>query len=290
MQWYTKPEPEQVIGWTIVYVILIYCILWFCTEVIPDIDIQSETYRSLFSRGNTHNTTWLPLGNYIFYVLMNITGFIYINVSNLNFGRKSVFYSRTHSYTHFYMNIWISAVTFFLCHNVCLQSVHGLTNTHDGQLLSKSSTFEYNLDYWVPGFIIGLQYTHLDVNALRKFSLSPEFIAKWGFSEWTFLSFTIIGLGLLLYQCMQYWITIDLLFDVSIVFLSQLVLLALVTFITSRYGYIFHLHHYLVAMVLQSVLGVQVPFMTFVCGLMNGTMVEGGARWGYDPIWEIPKP
>jgi len=168
VQWYTPPGPVHVIGWAIVYVTLIYLILWFCTEVIPDIDINSEFYRSLFSRGNTHDTTWLPLGNYIFYMLMNITGFIYINVSNLNFGRKSVFWSRTHTTDDFYTNILVSLVTFFLCHNVGLQSAHGLINTQDGgQILSKGTVFEYNFDYWVPGYILGLQYTHLDVDALR---------------------------------------------------------------------------------------------------------------------------
>ena len=26
--------------------------------------------------------------------------------------------------------------------------------------------------------------------------------------------------------------------------------------------------------------------MTFLHGVSNGVMIEGGARWGYDPIWE----
>ena len=103
----------------------------------------------------------------------------------------------------------------------------------DGQLLSKSSTFDYNFDYWVPGFILGLQYSHLDVKALRKFSLSARYIARWGFSEWSFFFLILVGLALFLYQCMQYWIDIGLLFEVSMVFLGQVVFLAVVTLITS---------------------------------------------------------
>lgn len=43
-------------------------------------------------------------------------------------------------------------------------------------------------------------------------------------------------------------------------------------------------------MVLQTLLGVQEPFMTFVCAYWNGVMIEGASRWGYDPIWKIPPP
>ena len=27
-------------------------------------------------------------------------------------------------------------------------------------------------------------------------------------------------------------------------------------------------------------------FVTVVHGYFNGMMIEGGARWGYDPVWE----
>ena len=142
---------------------------------------------------------------------MNITGFVYVNISNLNLSRESVFYSNTKSYKHFYMNICVSAVTFFIGHNVCLKSAHGLSDYPNCHLFDKNQTFEYNFNYWVPGFIIGLQYTHLDVDALRKFSLSPEFIVQWTFFEWSFLTAVLSGLAVLLYHCCDYWIQIGML-------------------------------------------------------------------------------
>ena len=50
-----------------------------------------------------------------------------------------------------------------------------------------------------------------------------------------------------------------------------------------------HLHHYTISMTLVVFLGIQRPIFSFLCGLNNGVMVEGGARWGYDPIW-IKRP
>ena len=58
-----------------------------------------------------------------------------------------------------------------------------------------------------------------------------------------------------------------------------------VTWCLKRTHYL-HLHHYTWAMCCILILGVQQPFISFLCGWANGVMVEGAARWGYDPIWK----
>ena len=30
----------------------------------------------------------------------------------------------------------------------------------------------------------------------------------------------------------------------------------------------------------------QSPFISIIYGFMNGMAIEGGCRWGFDPIWE----
>ena len=47
-----------------------------------------------------------------------------------------------------------------------------------------------------------------------------------------------------------------------------------------------HVHHTNIGMWAATMLGYQHPVITILHGLMNGVMIEGGARWGYDPIWE----
>lgn len=46
-----------------------------------------------------------------------------------------------------------------------------------------------------------------------------------------------------------------------------------------------HIHHYVLAMIVLSFTCYQTPFVTLVHGVFNGIMIEGGSRWGYDPIW-----
>ena len=46
-----------------------------------------------------------------------------------------------------------------------------------------------------------------------------------------------------------------------------------------------HIHHYCVTAFLVSVIGYQSAFLTFVQAVCSGIMVEGGSRWGYDPIF-----
>lgn len=46
-----------------------------------------------------------------------------------------------------------------------------------------------------------------------------------------------------------------------------------------------HIHHYVLAMIVLSFTCYQSQFISLVHGVFNGIMIEGGSRWGYDPIW-----
>jgi len=63
-----------------------------------------------------------------------------------------------------------------------------------------------------------------------------------------------------------------------------------VTFIL-RKSHSLHFHHYLIGMCIILCLGYQGPVVAMFHGYANGIMIEGGSRWGYDPIWyERQKP
>ena len=47
-----------------------------------------------------------------------------------------------------------------------------------------------------------------------------------------------------------------------------------------------HIHHVNIGMFCTVMLGYQNVIVTLLHGIANGVMIEGGARWGYDPIWE----
>lgn len=39
---------------------------------------------------------------------------------------------------------------------------------------------------------------------------------------------------------------------------------------------------------MMSFIGYQSPILTIMHGFAMGAFIEGGARWGYDAIWEDP--
>ena len=54
-----------------------------------------------------------------------------------------------------------------------------------------------------------------------------------------------------------------------------------------------HIHHYTLSMIVLSFTGYQSAFVTAICGIFNGIMIEGASFWGYDPVFQHnkhPKP
>ena len=51
---------------------------------------------------------------------------------------------------------------------------------------------------------------------------------------------------------------------------------------------VFHLHHYTIAIILQTFLCNQELVTTALHAYANGVFIEGGASWGYDPTWRLP--
>lgn len=47
-----------------------------------------------------------------------------------------------------------------------------------------------------------------------------------------------------------------------------------------------HIHHYVLGMFVITFTCYQNGFVTVLNAVFAGIMIEGGSRWGYDPIWE----
>jgi hypothetical protein len=164
-------------------------------------------------------------------------------------------------------------------------------------LLSKTPTcheysdwevFKYNFGIWCLGFFcLGCQWTHLDnVPALSKITLDWEDIKMWGPVQKA-----VVGLfaALIVYLAYSEY---TLLTQVGVAKYYLMWIVAVVGFFvwnTKRQtDKLLHVHHYVLFAFLQSIIGYQSPVFTLAQGFCAGVMVEGGARWGYDPIW-IPK-
>lgn len=107
---------------------------------------------------------------------------------------------------------------------------------------------------------------------------------KWGTFLWVvFITLICLFLGAFGYV-VYLWINVDrawLLFT----FFGFEVLLFLGVTIALRKSHFLHMHHYTIAMCLIPFVSLQDGFLTFIGAYCNGVMIEGGSRWGYDPIW-----
>ena len=50
-----------------------------------------------------------------------------------------------------------------------------------------------------------------------------------------------------------------------------------------------HLHHYVIAQYILIFACFQTPLITWVNGYVTGMMIDGGAEFGWDPLFENPE-
>ena len=249
--------------------------------------IDSEFFRKFFLRGDTYNTSYLALGNLIYYCLMNPIGYIYVNISNMNYSRRSLMHSNHERRRDFFMTILFAPIFYFIGNNISLRSQQDVD--YLGIYYNKWNCIMYKYCVWTIPYWIGLQFTHFDVELFRGFSLSPEYIRQWRPQLWVVALILLAAvLGVLGYD-IYCWYEIDLIWVFFAILGVEILLFVCVTVCLRKTRFL-HFHHYTVAMCCIPFLGIQRPFLNILCGFVNGVMVEGGSRWGYDPIWIKKKP
>ena len=112
----------------------------------------------MFERGETHNTSYFAPGMLLFYMSMNMIGFLFVNVSNMNCSRKSLFYSNDESRVDFVKTTLFSPIIYFFGNNIALRSQHDLSAL--GESYDYWDCMQYNASFWLIAFIAGLQFTH----------------------------------------------------------------------------------------------------------------------------------
>jgi hypothetical protein len=112
--------------WKIFTTILFYFIslvIMGLTILIPSIDTKSEVFRRLYYRGDlVYNTTYLPVGNLVYYVLMNLMAHLYVNVSNKNCFNKHLLKDNRNSSYSFVKTFLFAPILFFTSSIICLRS------------------------------------------------------------------------------------------------------------------------------------------------------------------------
>lgn len=73
---------------------------------------------------------------------------------------------------------------------------------------SSSEIFSYNYWIWMVGFILGLNFTHLDEGPLENFTLDIEDIKQWGVGMWIFCACVVLLLGSFLIDLLVHYFKI----------------------------------------------------------------------------------
>ena len=107
---------------------------------------------------------------------------------------------------------------------------------------------------------------------------------QWGKVCWSVFIFVIAFIVFLLSLLYEGFVAVGILKYYAIWLVVVIALFAANTYRLSGEA-AFHLHHYTLAMILQVLLSQQSMVITIIQGFFAGVMVEGGSRWGYDPIW-----
>ena len=151
--------------------------------------------------------------------------------------------------------------------------------------------FNYNFWLWTAGFILlGINFSHADVGPMKHFTLTWRVMKTWGPVLWGIFICIVLVFAFLLKN------EVRVLSESGVLKYYGAFLGALFAFTvwnTKRLlpqGLVLHVHHYAIGFVLAVILGYQDPLLSFAHGFACGLFVEGGCRWGYDPLWEVPQP
>jgi hypothetical protein len=236
------------------------------------------------------NTTYIPWSNFVYYLIMNVMGHAFVNQSNLNFYRYSWIKTNSTQYRDCLLVPIFAPIFWLISSIIVLRAREDIDSTTPGYRYPIWNVWAYNTFGWTLPYFIGLQFTHLDKGIMTKFVLTPEKMKTWPAQLWmVFVAIIVFALGMIGYMIYAYYTAGVILFYIAWIALIMGTL-AVIT-LCRRKTHKIHVHHYTIGMIVIALIGYQSLLAAFVQAFCNGMMIEGGSRWGYDPIWyPLKKP
>jgi len=131
---------------------------------------------------------------------------------------------------------------------------------------------------------LGLQFTHTHVGPLAHFSLTKKCLSQMGVLGWVVFLMMAVVTGSIMYFALKSLADSDVLMR----YLAwAVILIGFIVLNTKRLSpdRSLHIHHYFLAWMMMTFICYQSEFLTMMHGFAMGTFIEGGCRWGFDPIW-----
>ena len=307
--------------WCIVGTLLFYfatAFICFLCLFIPTYDTKSPFVRTFYFREGTYDSSQISLGKFVYYLLMNIVGSLYVTVVSLRNERASPFQDQHKSYDSFKWTVLVvSPVLFLLSMNINLKSELDFSDQCPQPDIAanydKVSSLDQSLDIlftffgtaseercpygaidvliwnwgvWGTAYFIGLQWTHLDQGPLSHFSIDKEQMKEWPDYFWVIIGCILISLITPVIFCFyKYYVSGVLLFY----FLMAFSIAIWFMYFYSKSSDV-HWHHYCFGMAVILFCADQDIFICCISGIFNGIMIEGASRYGYDPVFNYDKP
>jgi hypothetical protein len=98
----------------------------FAMDIWPNTDTASADFQSLYYRYYV-NTTYISFGVFLFFIVMYVVGFAFVNVVNLQNYRKDPFISRDGTYKDIKQQLWMAALMFAFAGMVTLRQKYDLS-------------------------------------------------------------------------------------------------------------------------------------------------------------------
>ena len=108
----------------------------------------------------------------------------------------------------------------------------------------------------------------------------------WGWFLWAYFFLWVITIAAIFYSAFKNYSSVGCLKEYIVWIAAILLFTVWNTKRLAPEGYSVHIHHYVIACVMITVLCYQSNFLTFCHGWFNGMAIEGGCRWGFDAIWQ----
>ena len=107
--------------------------------------LESEKFNSFFYRGeDVYNSSYFPSGNFVFYAFANCAGFCYVNISNMNCTRKTLYESAHSAKKDFIYTMIFAPLMFMTSAMLVLRSPHDISSTQGSKPYSDLDCFLYN--------------------------------------------------------------------------------------------------------------------------------------------------
>jgi len=159
----------------------------FLVMYIPDLNTHSKLFKKVTYRGDTFYSSYIPIGNLVYYLIMNVMGYTFVNLINLQNERKNPFLDAHYSSASFWKVVCIyTPINFMISTMFMMKGIHDETGfcSHrsaiaDCNVYTKKQVFDYNYFVWTAGFFLGLQFTHMDQGIMKHFVLDWSVMKTW---------------------------------------------------------------------------------------------------------------